>query len=737
MYNKHYPAPTVTKYFRHPSAKTYICNLAMLRSPTYLVLALILFPLFAFPQQQEIDSLRAIYFSDAPDSTKLNALNALIWPLYSNTQPDSGIKYGHIAIEIGEKNQLLPKLVVAYRRLAICYTNRTDFQQGLEYHQKSLALAKKLGSKKDIGIALGNIGVVYQDVGDKIKALDYNLQCIRFLEKEGDTYSIGNNYYNIGLIYKDMGELDKAVNAMKSCIRYASKSGNQNSLAVGYNGLGIVLKTMKQYDSAAYYYRQGIMADLESGSLYNLSEAYINFGSYFMELKNYDSATYYLDKAVRIGKNGNLKGEVANALANLAFCSIKTGQYKTAIGQALESIHLLPDDLGNKAYCYAILTDAYQGTGDYKKALDATFTRYEIEDSLHRMNAGKDLIKLNLQFEYEKKAAADSVRFAEQEKISKATVDAANARLNLEKTWRYVLVIGLLMLVAFSYFIFNRFRLIKKQNAIIDKQQKETEHQKALVEEKQKEIIDSINYANRIQRALLATDTLLNQNLGEYFVLFKPKAIVSGDFYWASKLGDGRFAFVTADCTGHGVPGAFMSLLNISFLNEAINERKLTDAGTILDHVRHRVIEALADDGSSEGGKDGMDCNIVVYDFKNQRIDYSAANNPVWICRGGEMIELHADKMPVGKHDTDAVAFITHSFRLQPNDVVYTFTDGFADQFGGPKGKKFKYKPLKQLLLDNSSLPMKQQQETLDKTFTDWKGALEQIDDVCIVGIRL
>jgi serine phosphatase RsbU (regulator of sigma subunit)/tetratricopeptide (TPR) repeat protein len=709
----------------------------MLRSGTYLVLVLILFPLFAFSQQKEIDSLRAIYFSNAPDSTKVNALNALIWPLYSNTQPDSGIKYGHIAVELGEKNQLLSKLIVTYRRLAICYTNRTDYQQGLVYHHKSLDLAKQLGRKKDIGIALGNIGVVYQDIGDKTKALDYNLQCIRFLEKENDTYSIGNNYYNIGLIYKDIGELDKAVDAMKSCIRYASQSGNQNSLAVGYNGLGIVLKTMKRYDSAAYYYRQGIVEDIKSGSMYNLSEAYINFGSYFMELKNYDSATYYLNKAVHIGKNANLKGEVANALANLAFCSIKTKQYKTAIGQATESIRLLPDDLGNKAYCYAILTDAYQGTGDYKKALDATFTRYEAEDSLHRMNAEKDLIKLNLQFEYDKKTVADSIRFAEQEEISKVQVDAANARLSLEKTWRYVLVIGLLLLIAFSYFIFTRFRLIKKQNTIIDKQKKETELQKALVEEKQKEIIDSINYANRIQRALLATDTLLKQNLGSYFILFKPKAIVSGDFYWASKLNDGRFAFVTADCTGHGVPGAFMSLLNISFLNEAINERMLTDTGKILDHVRNRVIEALADDGSTEGGKDGMDCNIVVYDFKSRRIEYSAANNPLWICRAGTIIELKADKMPVGKHDKDAVSFTAHTYQLEAGDIVYTFTDGFADQFGGPKGKKFKYKPLQQLLLEHSQLPLRQQQEVLDSTFTDWKKELEQIDDVCVVGVRL
>ncbi|MCD6066474.1 MAG: protein serine/threonine phosphatase [Bacteroidetes bacterium] len=705
--------------------------------PHFFSLLLVFLPLLASSQQKKIDSLRHIYFSNAPDSTKLDALNALIWPLYSNSVPDSGIKYGHIAVRIGEKNKLLSKLTVTYRRLAICYTNITDFKQALFYHQKSLTLARQLDRTKDIGIALGNIGVVYQDLGDQTKALDYNLQCIRFLEKAGDTYSVSNNYYNIGLIYKDMGESGKALEAMRKCIHNARASGNNNALGVGYNGMGIIFKVKKEYDSAAWYYRKGILTNIEGGNLYNLSEAYVNYGSYFTELKQYDSAIVYLNKSLKIATDINLKGEAANALANLAFCSIKKGQYKTGISQALQSLRLLPEDLGNKAYCYEILMEAYGSTGDYENAMKATVIKYATEDSLRKMNVSKDLIKLNLQFEYDKKAAADSIRFHEQKKISEAKVDAATSRLRMEKTVRYALVIGLFILLVFSYFIFTRFRLIKKQNIIIDNQQKETQKQKALLEEKQKEIIDSINYANRIQRALLATDTLLKQNLGSYFIFFNPKAIVSGDFYWASKLSDGRFTFVTADCTGHGVPGAFMSLLNISFLNEAINERLLTDPGKILDLVRMRVIEALSEDGSMEGGKDGMDCNIVVYDFKTNTIEYAAAHNPVWICRGKEIIELKADKMPVGKHDKDSVPFSTHSFSLQKDDLVYTFTDGYADQFGGPKGKKFKYKQLYQLLTDNSTLSLVQQRELLYKTFSDWKGELEQIDDVCVVGIQI
>lgn len=715
----------------HPSVKKYIL---------YFLLAPLSFSCFA--QQKEIDSLKAIYNSNAHDSIRLNALNALIWPLYSNSRPDSGIKYGHIAVKIAEKNNYLTKLTVTYRRLAICYTNITDYKQGLFYHEKSLELARKLNNPKDIGIALGNIGVVYQDIGDKTKALDYNLQSIKLKEKLNDHSSIFNNYYNIGLIYKEMGELDKAQEAMKNCIKYSKLSGNDNSLGVGYNGLGIVYKTKKQFDSAAYYYRLGIQTNTISNNFYNVSESYVNYGSYFIELKQFDSATFYLNKSLEIAKQINLKGGISNALANIAFCHVKTGQYKKGIDYALESIRTTPEDLGNKSYCYEILTEAYQKTGDYKKALEATLAKKATDDTLQKLNVSRDLIKLNLQFDFDKKLVADSIKFAEHEKISSAKVETANTKLKLEKAVRYALLIGLFLLLIFSYFIFTRFKLIKKQNKIIDQQQKETEQQRALLEEKQKEIIDSIKYANRIQRALLATDTLLAHNLNvndrvNYFLFFKPKAIVSGDFYWASKLSNGKFAFVTADCTGHGVPGAFMSLLNISFLNEAINERLLTDTGEILDHVRKRVIEALAEDGSSEGGKDGMDCNIVVYDFNTSTIEYSAAYNPIWICRNSEIIELNCDKMPVGKHDKDHVSFSKHVFQLKKDDIVYTFTDGYPDQFGGPKGKKFKYKQLHNLLLANSKQTLIQQREALHKTFYDWKGNLEQIDDVCVIGVRI
>jgi serine phosphatase RsbU (regulator of sigma subunit)/streptogramin lyase len=264
----------------------------------------------------------------------------------------------------------------------------------------------------------------------------------------------------------------------------------------------------------------------------------------------------------------------------------------------------------------------------------------------------------------------------------------------------------------------------------------EIKEQKHLIEEKHKEITDSINYAERIQKSFLATKELLDENLKDHFVFFQPKDVVSGDFYWASKLNNYTFALVTADSTGHGVPGAIMSLLNITSLESAIKDG-LTQPVDILNATRKTIIERLKKDGSSEGGKDGMDCSLICFDFKNNKFTYSAANNPVWVVRKKEIIELNPDKMPVGKHDRDYVSFTQYDFELQKGDVVYALTDGLPDQFGGPKGKKFMYKQLKDLLINISALPMRDQKESLKTTLNNWKGDLEQIDDVCLIGVRV
>jgi serine phosphatase RsbU (regulator of sigma subunit) len=324
------------------------------------------------------------------------------------------------------------------------------------------------------------------------------------------------------------------------------------------------------------------------------------------------------------------------------------------------------------------------------------------------------------------------------------------------QTWWFRTLIGLIIISSIWYFIKSREKKLVAEKIILEKTVEErteelvqknivVEQQKNLVEEKHKEITDSINYAERIQRALLASKKMLDENLSDYFILFKPKDVVSGDFYWATKLSNNNFVLVNADSTGHGVPGAIMSILNIACLDKAVT-KGIISPDLILNETRGLVIENLKNDGSAEGGKDGMDGSLLSFDFKNNILHCASANNPVWVIRNvkssavenkKELIEIKADRLPIGKHDRDNIPFSLHTLNLEKGDVVYTLTDGFSDQFGGANGKKFKHKQLQNFLLTIAHEPMAIQKQKLNDVFNEWKGSLEQVDDVCLIGVRI
>ena len=270
---------------------------------------------------------------------------------------------------------------------------------------------------------------------------------------------------------------------------------------------------------------------------------------------------------------------------------------------------------------------------------------------------------------------------------------------------------------------------LKETNTELKIQSEILEQQKDLLEERQKEIIDSITYAKRIQYTLLAHDNLLQKYLPEHFILFQPKDIVSGDFYWAVKSRS-KFYLAICDCTGHGVPGAFMSLLNISFLNEAINEKNIEEPNLILDYVRTRLEGSVSQDGA----KDGMDGTLLCMTEGSSSISYASAYNKPVLIREGELLILPSDKMPVGKGER-AQLFTLHTLEMQKGDCLYFYTDGLADQFGGPKGKKFKYKQLNEVLLQSHKKKSTDQRSALLQAFNEWKKEEEQVDDLCLVGL--
>ena len=281
----------------------------------------------------------------------------------------------------------------------------------------------------------------------------------------------------------------------------------------------------------------------------------------------------------------------------------------------------------------------------------------------------------------------------------------------------------------------NAFVEVEDLSMNLEKKVNERTHQlneqKEILEEKNKEITDSINYAKRIQSAILPPDKLAKECLPDSFVLYKPKDIVAGDFYWLEQLGNGVL-FAAADCTGHGVPGAMVSVVCNNALNRCVREYGLTITGEILDKTRDIVIQEF--EKAEEEVKDGMD--IAMCYLEGNSLSYSGANNPLWIARNGEILETKATKQPIGKYG-EPKPFQTNQIDLQKGDVIYIFTDGYVDQFGGEKGKKFKAKAFRELLLSLQEKTMREQQKLIDDAFEIWRGEEEQVDDVCVIGVRI
>lgn len=275
--------------------------------------------------------------------------------------------------------------------------------------------------------------------------------------------------------------------------------------------------------------------------------------------------------------------------------------------------------------------------------------------------------------------------------------------------------------------------IIEQENVVISKQKEE-------LFDKNKEITDSINYAKRIQRAFIPKEADFNKAFKDSFVLFKPKDIVSGDFYWIYQI-ENRTYYATADCTGHGVPGGFMTMLGLSFLEEIVSQNVAKDPADVLNIIRQRIINTLKQTGSAEESKDGMDVVLCCIDNKKMKLTYAAANNSFYILRKDEegekqLIEKKGDKQPCGFFP-DPQPFTLREVELIEGDIIYTTTDGYPDQFGGKKGKKFRYKALEELLTKNSDLPFERQREILNTTMEEWMGKLEQVDDILVIGVKI
>ncbi len=553
---------------------------------------------------------------------------------------------------------------------------------------------------------------------------------------------------SIGTIYSGQHDHENALNFFLEANKISNQIGDKEVQGASSLQLGVTYEELGKLDSALLYYQIGLEVLKEVGRIEGIANAHFNLAHLNRKLNNDEAALEHLLKALEILKSVNILHGIASTCHSIGEIYLDLGQFELAEKYALESYTIAqkiqyPEFIKIAAQ---LLSRIHHKTGNHEKALSMYKLYIQMRDSTINASNQNLLMEERTKYEYEKQKAIDDLKHEKQIALEKAK----------QKSQLIISIIsgaGALLVLILLIIIYRRLKLTRNQKVIIEEaniqlnqineeilaQRDQIERQKFVVEEAHSEIKQSMEYAKRIQRAILPPDELIKDALPDSFIFYKPKDIVAGDFYWIEKTGK-LLLFAAADCTGHGVPGAMVSVVCHNALNRSVREFGLTDPGLILDQTRTIVLEEFSK--SADEVKDGMD--LALCSLENNVLKYAGANNPLWIIRKNpkteeaEIIEIKANKQPVGKFDNSS-EFKSHTLEVLQEDVIYLFSDGFVDQFGGPKGKKFGHKRFRQLLLDNHLKPMEEQLELLDKTMKTWmqEASEEQIDDICIVGIRV
>ena len=669
------------------------------------------------------DELFALLRTNPPDSVRIDVYNELTWPVYSAEQPDSAIYFANKAIELAKKTRDLKRLSIAYRRLGITYINLGDTKKSIRHQEESYRLSEEIGYKKGMMLALNNIGVAYLNNELLNTALSYFLRSLKIVEETKDYSSAANLYTNCGMIYRRTGDLQKSKEYFFRARDYAVVQKEPEMLITANSNLSTAFRMLGNLDSAAHYLAEAEKHVSDQTSSATLFRYYLT-RALLQSAKGYHAAA--LKDFLAMQPLVTVMNDKITLLINIAEEYLKLGERSEAISYFTQAYDLSLKNrmFNNLEYVSRALADLYEANSKLNDFAFYIRKHLAFRDSNEQLNKVQQIQRQELEFEYRRQRLADSIAFSQKEHLSKLELEAAEGQLLRARNTRVLLIIIMVILAGVAIFVLNRFFVTRRQKEII-------ESQKSLVEIKNEEILDSINYARRLQSAILPQMSEIKRSL-DCGVLFMPKDIIGGDFYFYEKHKH-RIYFGVCDCTGHGIPGALMSVVCYEALEKAIRSFRLKEPDEILVRARDTIIENL--NASAQNIKDGMDCSLLVIDQLRETVKWAGANNGLWIIHNRVLREMKPDKQPVAYYEGGG-PFTTHELNLEKGSTLYLYTDGYADQFGGPGAKKYKTKTLKKFLLAIHELPVDEQVELLRKNFLDWRKDLDQVDDVAIAVIR-
>jgi serine phosphatase RsbU (regulator of sigma subunit) len=735
---------------------------------SFCILGLFVFYSLSFSaQNNKIDSLQNLLKTVSNNDTlKANILGqiARIY-LYDFNNIEKMKQYATQAIQLSQKSNFKKGLATGYLYYGVYYNNMANYKYAMTYYLKALKLYEGLKDDKSLGSCYINIGSVYGTQGNYKSALVYMQKGASLKERVNDKKGTSIAYNNIGNMYSDQGKYPEAINYLMKSLKIKEDINDKSGISIAYNNIGLILELQGKIDDAIAYHLKSLKLKEELDDQLGVSFSYSNLAPLYAAKKKYTEAQDYNFKSLKIKEElGDKQGE-AICLGAIGSIYMTQNKIKEALQYELKALKILEDIGDAKAQvttclglgstyekehsyqealryyekglkkateidfkdgirqAYGDLSSVYTNLKNYQKALDYTNLFYQEKDSLLNKEVLKQVTEINTKYQTEKKEK--EIQLLTKDQLLK------DKTLREQRVIRFALIIGLGLLFILSFTLYNRYRFKQKANTLLEQQKKEIQEQNIL-------ITDSIDYAKTIQEAVFPSENKMMSFFPDSFVLYKPKAIVSGDFYLVGEK-DNKIICTVADCTGHGIPGAFMSLLGFNMLENIIEKKNDYTPSLILNELNQKMVSTMTQDPDNNTSvKHGMDASMITIDRQTMQLQFAGAHNPLYQIRDNTLIEIKADKMSIGSYyEGKQIEFNNHTLSIREGDVFYLFSDGFPDQIGGPNRKKFYYPPFKELLVSIHKMAMTEQKHFLDQVITSWRGERDQTDDILVVGIRI
>lgn len=730
--------------------------MCLLRNFTFFIL-LVIQPLMVFAQFD--DTIQGFEYSEV-EKTQLLAKKAL--DLFDIGDLEQSLNLSRSTLNACRKFELLELEAHLLLNVGMIYRIQGDFQQALEYLSLSHERALALGLYNNQGAALNQIGTIFRLQGNYPGALEHFFNALTTFQNCGDRVGVATVQNNIGIVYFYQGNFEKSLEYYLASFEFEKDRGDEYGMCISYINIGEVYKMLKKYDEALDYYDLALTLATKNedkdpdgdsvGIIFN------EIGSIYFMLDNYELSLSYLKKALSIFLKINNRQRLAESRINLAQLAIKTNDFNQAeeyLTLALDDANSIPS-LDLQAKAHKLLSTVYEAQHLNTKAFEHFKAHILARDSIFNEDQMARMLETEMLFQFDKKM--------QQAKFEQEAKDIImRESLKRQRLVRNFQLLALVVLVVASFYMYGAYKNkqrkntqlqtqqvhilqknkellknheeIRQQRDEIEKQNIALEESQNIIKAKNQRVISSIEYAQTIQQAILPPRQSLLEYFPKHLVYNRPKDIVSGDFYWFSTIDDLQLISVV-DCTGHGVPGAFMSLIGYTLLNQIVNEKKVVDPSEILMWMHEEVHQLLNQNGVGKQAHASMEISFAVIDNRKKSLTFAGAGLPLYLVNNGEATVVKGDIFSVGGYQRESNwKFDNHQINITPGLSIYLSTDGYLDQMN-PEMRKFGRKQFLQMLEDINPMECDQRKEYFHKSFEAHKGKHEQLDDVCVLGIN-